>query len=55
MNLLMTVFTMLAFAGVYALIAAMIGERWNLLRAALVGDSAPQPVAMAASRCFNRA
>ena len=51
-----TMFTMLAFAGVYALIAAMVGGAWPAISTALRGGVALQEIAgVAASRRFNRA
>ena len=54
MTILMTLVTMLAFAGVYALIATMIGDHWSALSDALAGGARPrvQPVV---SRAFSRA
>lgn len=54
MTMLMTLMIMVAFAGVYALIAAMIGEHWAVLAIALAGGrhDADQP---AVSRSLNRA
>jgi hypothetical protein len=65
MALLMMLLTMLAFATVYALITAMLGDHRQALLAALLGDGVvqqmvvrPEPVqprAVAASRCLSRA
>jgi hypothetical protein len=56
MAILLMMLTMLAFAAVYALISAMLGEHRRSLVAALVGDRAVQPgTTAAASRCFSRA
>lgn len=54
MTMLMALVTMLAFAGVYAGIATMLGDNWPVLSAALSGGARPvdQP---AASRAFSRA
>jgi hypothetical protein len=48
MTMLLTAFTMLAFAGVYALLMAMLGERAGALLTALSGR--PRDVQPAASR-----
>ncbi len=40
--MLVTMFIMLAFAGVYALIAAMVGGRWPAIGAAVRGGAAAQ-------------
>lgn len=56
MTMLTAMFTMLAFAAVYALIAAMLGENFATILAALRGGGANHPVGMTrASRAFNRA
>lgn len=59
MTLLLTALTMLAFAGIYALVLAMIGSRTAHLLAALTGRDAPTQTAggagFAASRRFSRA
>ena len=54
MTMLMTLTIMVAFAGVYALIGAMIGAHWPVLANALAGGrrDADQP---AVSRCVSRA
>lgn len=54
MTILMTGVTMLAFAGVYALIATMIGDHWPTLLAALAGG-VPANVQPMASRAVSRA
>jgi hypothetical protein len=55
MAILLMMLTMLAFAAVYALISAMLGEHRHSLVAALVGGRVVQPGTAAASRCFSRA
>jgi hypothetical protein len=54
MTMLLTLVTMLAFAGVYALIATMIGDHWPAITLALAGGrrASVQP---ARSRAFSRA
>ena len=49
MTMLLTAFTMLAFAGVYALLMAMLGERADALLTALSGRP-PVAVRNAAQR-----
>lgn len=59
MTLLLTTFTMLAFAGIYALVLAMISSRTPHLLAALLGREvriqAVGDTGLAASRRFSRA
>ncbi|MBC7519782.1 MAG: hypothetical protein H7268_01615 [Sandarakinorhabdus sp.] len=57
MTLLLTVFTMIAFAGVYAVLLAMVGARFDALFEALFGRRVQVGgnAAFAASRRFNRA
>ncbi len=54
MTMLLTLVTMLAFAGVYALIATMIGDHWTALATALAGGTRPV-VQPALSRAVSRA
>jgi len=54
MTLLLTTFTMLAFAGVYALLMAMLGQRAEALAAALLGRPRT-PQAEATARRFSLA
>lgn len=61
MTLLLTGLTMVAFAGVYAVLLAMIGNNLPALLRALQGDRPAaqglggRPATPAASRRFNRA
>lgn len=57
MTLLLTAFTMIAFAGVYAVLLAMVGARSDALFNALFGRrvQAGGNAAFAASRRFSRA
>jgi|PlaIllAssembly_1097288.scaffolds.fasta_scaffold3202412_2 hypothetical protein len=45
MTMLLTAFTMIAFAGVYALLMAMLGERAGALMTALSGRPVQPPAA----------
>jgi hypothetical protein len=47
--------TTFAFAGVYALIATMIGDKSSAIAAALRNESAGQAGDVTASRCLSRA
>jgi hypothetical protein len=47
--------TMFAFAGVYALIATMIGDKSGAIAAALRNGSTDQTGGVTASRCLSRA
>ena len=47
--------TMVAFAGVYALIATMIGDNQEAISLALRKDVAGQAAGATASRCLSRA
>jgi hypothetical protein len=47
--------TMFAFAGVYALIATMVGDNQGAIAAALRNDAAVQAGGVTASRCLSRA
>lgn len=47
--------TMVAFAGVYALIATMIGDNQGAISQALRNDAAAQTGGVTASRCLSRA
>lgn len=51
MTMLLTAFTMLAFAGVYALLMAMLGERAGALAAALSGRPRVLPVSVQPAAC----
>jgi hypothetical protein len=51
--MLMTTATMFAFAGVYALIATLVGDNRTAIAVALRGDQASGSIAV--SRCLNRA
>jgi hypothetical protein len=57
MTLLLTAFTMIAFAGVYAALLAMVGTRADAIFSALFGRrvQAGGNAAFAASRRFSRA
>ena len=56
MTIMFMLFTMLAFAVVYAAIGTMIGENLQAIRSALRGGAPVQAIGTAAaSRAFNRA
>ena len=57
MTMLLTAFIMIAFAGIYAVLLAMLGNSASAIIAALTGRS-PQAAGgskLAASRCLTRA
>jgi hypothetical protein len=57
MTLVLTAFTMLAFAGIYAVLLAMVGNHAGKLGSALLGlkGQAGGGTTLAASRRFSRA